>query len=257
MDLNGLCGAVLGVANERSIAWKIALAAREAGARLAFNYQNERLERDVRALTQSIPGALCLPCDVGDEAQIDKFFGAVGEAFGGRLDFLIHSLAFARKEDLAGRFVDTSRDGFLLALEVSTYSLVAVARRALPLMRAAGGGSIVTMTYFGAEKVVRNYNVMGVAKAALEASVRYLAADLGPQGVRVNAISAGPIKTLAARGITGFNDMFAAAAEHAPLRRAIEPEEVAQTAAFLVSPAARAITGEIIHVDAGFHIMGT
>ena len=256
MLLDAMHGVVLGVANERSIAWNIAQAAYEAGARLAFNYQNERLEQGVRNLVATISGSLCLPCDVGQDTQIDRFFDQVALAFDGKLDFLIHSIAFAHKEDLSGRFLDTSREGFQTALEVSVYSLVACARRALPMMKAAGGGSIVTMSFYGAEKVFPNYNVMGVAKAALESSVRYLASDMGPDAVRVNAISAGPIKTLAARGISGFNEMMNAVVERAPLKRTTEPKEVAQTAVFLVSPASCGITGETVHVDSGYHIMG-
>jgi enoyl-[acyl-carrier protein] reductase I len=256
MQLEGKRGVVLGVANERSIAWAIAQAAHQAGARLAFNYQNERLERDVRALAGQLDGSCCFPCDLSYDEQIDAFFGRVAEAFEGKLDFLVHSIAFARREDLMGRYLDTPRDGFRLALEVSVYSLGAALKRAMPLLRAAGGGSVVTLSYFGAEKVIPNYNVMGVAKAALEASVRYLAADVGPEGVRVNAISAGAIRTTAARAISGFGDMLNLAEHRAPLRRNINPAEVAQAAIFLASPAGGGITGEVIYVDAGYNIMG-
>jgi enoyl-[acyl-carrier protein] reductase I len=256
MQLDAKHGVVLGVANERSIAWNIAQEAHAAGARLAFNYQNERVQPSVSTLVQTIPGSICLSCDVSQDAQLDRFFAQVAQAFEGKLDFLIHSIAFAHKEDLSGRYLDTSREGFRTALDVSVYSLVACARRALPLMKAAGGGSIVAMSYYGAEKVFPNYNVMGVAKAALESSVRYLAADMGPDAVRVNAISAGPIKTLAARAITGFSEMMNVVAERAPLKRATDPKEVAQTAVFLVSPASCGITGETIYVDSGYHIMG-
>ncbi len=257
MDLNGKSGVILGVANKYSIAWAIAEAARAAGARLAFNYQNERLAQSVKELVNDgCPGSICLPCDLGDDDQIDAFFAEVGHQFGGKLDFLVHSVAFANREDLAGRFVDTSRNGFNLALEVSAYTLVAAARRAAPLMEAAGGGAIITMTYFGAEKVIKNYNVMGVAKAALEASVRYLAADLGAQAIRVNAISAGPVKTHAARGISGFSSMLTIAAERAPLKRNVDPREIAQTAIFLASDGGSGITGETLYVDGGYNIIG-
>jgi enoyl-[acyl-carrier protein] reductase I len=266
--LAGRCGVILGVANERSIAWSIARAAHAAGARLAFNYQNQRLAESVQELAATLDGtpdtsgpaagagSICLPCDLTHDEEIDRFFSQVGEQMGGRLDFLVHSVAFARKEELAGRYLNTTRGGFALALEVSAYSLVAAARRAEPLMKAAGGGSILTLTYLGSERVIPNYNVMGVAKAALEASVRYLAADLGPESIRVNAISAGPIRTLAAHAITGFGDMLKTFAERAPLRRNTDPEEVAATAVFLLSDAARGITGETLYVDAGYHIMG-
>ena len=257
MQLEGKNGVILGVANRYSIAWGIARAAAQAGARLAFNYQNERTEQGVKKLLAAeMPDAVCLPCNVTNDEEIARFFEKIGNHFGGQLHFLVHSIAFARKEELAGRFADTSRAGFALAMDVSVFSLVAAARCARPLMEAADGGSVLTLSYFGAEKVVRNYNVMGVAKAALEASVRYLAADLGPDGVRVNAISAGPIKTLAARGITGFSDMLGLAAERAPLRRNVEAGEVGQAAVFLASDAARGITGEILYVDAGYNIMG-
>lgn len=254
--LSGQNGVILGVANKNSIAWGIAQAMHAAGARLAFNYLNERMEPKVRKLTDEIEGALTLPCDVTKDEEVDAFFNQVGEAFGGRLDFLVHSVAYAEREDLTGRFVDTSRSGFHTALEISAYSLVAVTQRALPLLKAAGGGSVMTMTYYGAEKAVSGYNVMGVAKAALEASVRYLAADLGPDAVRVNAISAGPVNTLSARGIRGFTDMLKAAADRAPLRRNVTLEEIGATAVFLASPASAGITGEILHVDAGYNIMG-
>jgi enoyl-[acyl-carrier protein] reductase I len=201
-------------------------------------------------------GASCRPCDLTADDQVDRFFGHVAQEFGGRLDFLVHSVAFAQREDLTGRFVNTSREGFRLALDVSVYTLMASARRALPLLRAGGGGSILTLSFFGAEKVVPNYNVMGVAKAALEASVRYLANDLGPDNIRVNAVSAGAIKTLSSRAIGQFGDMIAVAAGRSPLRRNTEPEEVADAAAFLLSDAARGVTGEVLHVDCGYNIMG-
>lgn len=255
--LEGRNGVILGIANKNSIAWAVAQAAREAGANLAFNYLNDRMEPKVRKLTETIEGSLTAECDVTDDGQIESFFEKVSAHFGGRLDFLVHSIAFANREDLEGRFVDTSRAGFALALDISAYSLVAVSRRALPLLSAAGGGSIMTMTYYGAEKAVANYNVMGVAKSALESSVRYLAADLGPDRIRVNAISAGPVNTLSARGIRGFTGMVHAAADRSPLRRPIEPKEVGDMAVYLASDMSTAVTGEVIHVDSGYHAMGT
>lgn len=254
--LDGKRGAVLGIANKNSIAWAIAEAMNAAGARLAFNFLNERMEPKVKGLTQNIPNSLTLPCDVTKDEEIDAFFKTVGEAFEGKLDFLVHSLAFANREDLEGRFVDTSRSGFSLALDISAYSLVATTRRALPLLTAAGGGSVMTLTYYGAEKAVKSYNVMGVAKAALESAVRYLAVDLGPEKIRVNAISAGPVNTLSARGIRGFTGMLHEAADKSPLRRNIEPKEVGDLAVFLASDASTAITGETIHIDAGYNIVG-
>lgn len=254
--LSGKQGIILGIANKNSIAWGIAQSMHAAGARLAFNYLNERMEPKVKALTETIPGAITLPCDVTKDEEIDAFFAAISSHFGGKIDFLVHSLAFANREDLEGRFVDTSRSGFSLALEISAYSLVAVSRRALPLFEAAGGGSIMTMSYYGAEKAVKSYNVMGVAKAALEASVRYLAADLGVNNIRVNAISAGPVNTLSARGIRGFTSMLHEASDKAPLRRNITTEEVGETAVFLASNGSSGITGETLYVDAGYNIIG-
>jgi enoyl-[acyl-carrier protein] reductase I len=255
--LAGKQGIILGIANQNSIAWAIAQAMSAAGARLAFNYINERMEPKVRKLTETLPGSLTLPCDVTKDEEIDSFFAKTGEFFGGRADFLVHSIAFAGREELEGRFLNTSRAGYAQALDISAYSLVATARRAHPLLVAAGGGSIMTLSYYGAEKAVPQYNVMGVAKAALEACVRYLAADLGPDKIRVNAISAGPVNTLSARGIKGFTGMLHAAADRSPLRRSIEPSEVGQAAVFLASVASTAITGEVLHVDAGYNIMGT
>lgn len=247
-------GIVFGVANKRSIAWATAQALHGAGARLAFTYQGERLKENVEELTRdSMPDSLLLPCDVTNQEEVDKTFGRVGEEFG-RLDFLIHSIAFAPREALGGEFLTTSRDAFLTALEISAFSLAQLAHAAAPLM--TEGGSIVTMTYYGAEKVVAGYNVMGVAKAALEASVRYLANDLGPRNIRINAISAGPIQTLSARGVSDFSTMLKHAAERAPLRRNVQPAEVGNTALFLCSPLASAITGEVIYVDCGYNIMG-
>jgi len=246
---------VFGVANERSIAWAIARAMHVGGCtEFAFTYAGEVLEKRVRPLAESVGARLILPCDVTDDAQVAACFAAVGGIWDG-IDVLIHSIAFANREDLEGRFVDTSRAGFRMALDVSCYSLVLLARHAEPLL-ASRKGSIVTLSYFGAEKVVPNYNVMGVAKAALEASVRYLASDLGPQGIRVNAISAGPIKTLAAAGIRGFKGMLALAEEKAPLRRSVSQDDVGNAAAFLCSHLSAGITGEVLYVDAGYNIMG-
>src|SRR2546426_389921 len=252
--LENKLGIIFGVANKRSIAWATAQALYEAGARLAFTYQGDRLKENVESLTkEAMPDSLLLPCDVTKQEEVDETFKRVGEEFG-RLDFLIHSIAFAPREALGGEFLATTREAFLTALEISAYSLTQLARAATPLM--AGGGSIVTMTYYGAEKVVAGYNVMGVAKAALEASVRYLAADLGPRNIRINAISAGPIQTLSARGVSGLSMMMKHHAERAPLRRNIEAREVGNTALFLCSPLSSGITGEVIHVDCGFNIMG-
>ena len=256
-DLNGKHGLVVGVANKRSIAWAIAEAASGAGARLAVTYQGERLEENVRELSASLQEPLILPCDVTSDQQIADLFTRVGQEFGG-LDFLVHGAAFAPREELAAGFpfVQTSRAGFSLTLDVSAYSLIALARGAMPLMEARGGGSIVTLTYLGSERVFQNYNVMGVAKAALEASVRYLAADLGPKNIRVNAISAGPIKTLAASGISGFSSILQVYRDRAPLRRTIDTAEVADAAMFFLSPAGRGVTAEVLMVDAGYHATG-
>jgi enoyl-[acyl-carrier protein] reductase I len=254
-DLTGKHGLIVGVANKRSIAWAIAQAASTAGARLAVTYQGERLEENVRDLSSALTDPLILPLDVTDDAQIADAFAAVDREFGG-LDFLVHGAAYARKEDLTAGFVETTREGFRLALDISAYSLIALARPAVPLMERRGGGSILTLTYLGSARVFPNYNVMGVAKAALEANVRYLAADLGPKNIRVNAISAGPIKTLAAAGISGFSSILQVYRDRAPLRRTVETAEVADAAMLLVSPAGRAITGEVLMVDGGFHATG-
>lgn len=252
--LQGKLGIVFGVANKRSIAWAIAQAWHRAGARLAFTYQGERLKENVEELAGTFgPDTLILPCDVTQDAQIESVFAAVGEKFG-RLDLLLHSVAFAPKEALEGDFLNTSRDAFKTAHDISAYSLIALSRAAAPLMTA--GGSIVAMTYYGAEKVIPHYNVMGVAKAALEASTRYLAYSLGPRKVRVNCISAGPMNTLAARGIAGFGDMLKHYEAHAPLKRNVLPEELGATGAFLASDGAAAITGQVIYVDSGYQIMG-
>lgn len=244
---------VFGVANERSIAWGISEAMHAQGARLGFNYLGEALERRVRPLAESVDSDLVVPCDVTDDAQVSETFETIRDQWGG-LDVLVHSVAYANKDDLNGRFSDTNREGYLRALEISAYSLVHLAREARPLM--SEGGSIVTMTYFGAEKVVKNYNIMGVAKATLEASVRYLAADLGPEGIRVNAVSAGPVKTLAASGVRDFRKLMAMGEERAPLRRNITKEEVGQAALFLCSDMGSGITGEVLHVDSGYNILG-
>ena len=247
-------GIIFGVANKRSIAWATAQVLHEAGARLAFTYQGERLKENVEGLTsESMPNSLLLPCDVTNQAEVDETFARVGSEFG-RLDFLIHSIAFAPREALGGEYMNTSRDAFLTALEISAYSLAQLARAAAPLM--TEGGSIVCMSYYGAEKVVAGYNVMGVAKSALEASTRYLANDLGPRNIRVNAISAGPIQTLSARGVSDFGSMLKHAAEKAPLKRNVEAREVGNTALFLCSSLSSAITGEVIYVDCGYNIMG-
>ena len=247
-------GIIFGVANKRSIAWATAQALHEAGARLAFTYQGDRLKENVEGLTHdAMPSSLLIPCDVTKQEEVDEAFKRVKEEFG-RLDFLIHSIAYAPREALGGEYLDTSREAFVTALEVSAYSMVQLARAATPLM--TEGGSIVCMTYYGAEKVVAGYNVMGIAKAALEASTRYLANDLGPRNIRINAISAGPIQTLSARGVADFGSMLKHAAEKAPLRRNVEAREVGNTAVFLCSSMASAITGEVIYVDCGYNIMG-
>jgi enoyl-[acyl-carrier protein] reductase I len=250
MLLENRVGIVFGVANKRSIAWATAQVCTEAGAQLAFTYQNERLKDNVAALAGA--DALLTQCDVTKPEEVEATFGAVRERFG-RLDFLVHSLAFAPREALEGEYVATTREAFLTALDISAYSLTELARAAAPLM--TEGGSIVSMTYYGAEKVVPNYNVMGVAKAALEASTRYLASDLGRHNIRVNAISAGPIQTLAARGVGNLSAMMKHHAEHAPLRRNVEAREVGNAALFLVSPLSTGITGEVLHVDCGYNIM--
>ncbi|HEX8131193.1 MAG TPA: enoyl-ACP reductase [Pyrinomonadaceae bacterium] len=245
-------GIVFGVANKRSIAWASAQALAGAGARLAFTYQNERLRENVEGLTQDLPNAVLSQCDVVKSEEVEQTFARVKKEFG-RLDFLIHSLAFAPREALEGDYINTTTEAFQTALEISAYSLATLARAAQPLM--TEGGSIVSMSYYGAEKVVPNYNVMGVAKAALEASTRYLANDLGKHNIRVNAISAGPINTLAARGVGNLGSMLKHHAERAPLRRNVEAIEVGNTALFLCSPLSSGITGEVIHVDCGYNIM--
>jgi enoyl-[acyl-carrier protein] reductase I len=254
MLLDGKHGLVLGIANKRSIAWGIAQAAHREGARLAVTYQGERLEKNVRELAQGLRDPLILPCDVTRDDDLQSVAGSVGREFGG-LDFVVHAVAFALREELDGEFVNTSREGYRVAQDISSYSLTALARETASLME-GGGGSIVTLSYLGGERVVPHYNVMGVAKAALEMSVRYLAADLGPRGIRVNAISAGPIKTLAAAGVHGLSKMLEYHRNHAPLRKNTEQDEVGDAALFLLSSLSRGITGEVIHVDGGFHVMG-
>lgn len=254
-DLQGKTGLVVGVANKRSIAWAIAQAAGASGARLAVTHQGDRLEENVRELCASLQDPLILPLDVTDDAQLTTLFERVDAEFGG-LDFVVHGAAYAPREELSAPFVQTTREGFRLSLDISAYSLIALARGALPLMERRGGGSIVTLTYLGSERVFQNYNVMGVAKAALEATVRYLAADLGPKGIRVNAISAGPIKTLAASGIAGFSSILQHYRDRAPLRRTVEAAEVADAAMFLIGPAGRAVTAEVLMVDGGYHATG-
>ena len=246
-------GVILGVANKRSIAWACAQACAEQGAKMAFTFQGERLKENVEKLAATLEDSLVVPCDVSNQEEVEAAFNAVKKKYG-RLDFVVHSIAFAPREALEGEFVTTSREAFRTALEISSYSLNQVALAALPLM--TDGGSIVTMTYYGAEKVVRNYNVMGVAKAALESSTRYLAEDLGKHNIRVNAISAGPINTLSARGVKNMGSMLSQIAEKAPLRRNVEAREVGNTALFLISDLSSAITGETIHVDCGLSIMG-
>lgn len=252
--LEGKTGVIFGVANKRSIAWACAQSLAAHGMRLAFTYMGERMEKSVRDLAAEMPGSLVVPCDVTQPETIDAVFEVLKHEFGG-LDALIHAVAFAKREELVGDFFNTSREGYMLAHEVSAYSLTAVTRRALPLMEGRGG-SIVTLTYIGGERVVKNYNVMGIAKAALEASVRYLAHDLGPRGIRVNAISAGPIRTLSASGVTGFSEVLDLIAERSPLRRNITADEVGDACLFLCSQLSRGITGSTLYVDAGYHVMG-
>ena len=252
----GKQGLVLGVANKRSIAWAIAKRLADEGAQLAFTYQGERIESAVRELAATVSSPLVTSCDVRSDDDIARVFAEVGAAFGGKLDFLVHSVGFAAAEDLEGRFTDTPRDRFWLALDISAYSLVATARAAEPLMLAAGGGSILTMTYLGGERAVPRYNVMGVAKSALDSSMRYLAWDLGQQNIRVNAISAGPVRTLAARSIPGFATMEEIVEQRAPLHRPIDADDVGGAAAYLLSDDARNVTGTVLYVDSGYHAMG-
>ncbi len=254
-DFTGKVGLIVGVANHRSLAWAIAQATSHAGAKLILTYQG-RFEEHVGELADTLdPRPLVLPCDVQSDDQIAAVFAKIEQEHGG-LDFLVHGAAFASREEITGGFLKTSREGFRQALDISAYSLIALTRGAQPLMAKRGGGSVLTLTFLGSDRVFPNYNVMGVAKAALESSVRYLAADLGPENIRVNAISAGPVKTLAAAGIGGFSAILGVVREKAPLRRAIETSEVGDAAAFLLSNAGRGITGEVLMVDAGFHVIG-
>ncbi|TMK76957.1 MAG: enoyl-ACP reductase [Actinobacteria bacterium] len=253
---DGKRGLVLGVANKRSIAWAIARRLAEEGAQLAFTFQGERIEKGVRELAESVASPLVTECDVRADEDVERVIREVGDTFGGELDLLVHSVAFAAAEDLEGRFTDTPRDRFWMALDVSAYSLVACARAAEPLMEAAGSGSILTMTYLGGVRAVPHYNVMGVAKAALNASMRYLAWDLGQKNVRVNAVSAGPVRTLAARSIAGFPTMEAIVEERSPLHRHISADDVGAAAAYLLSDEARNVTGTTLYVDSGYHAMG-
>jgi enoyl-[acyl-carrier protein] reductase I len=252
-SLEGRIAVVFGVANKRSIAWSIAQGLHNAGAKLAISYQNERMEMEAKDLILSLPGAEAFMCDVSNDAEIERVFGQLKERYG-KLHVLVHSVAFAPADELKGEFINTTREGFRIAHDVSVYSLIALSRAAAPLME--DGGSIITMTYYAADKVVPHYNVMAVAKAALECSVRYLAYDLGKKKIRVNAISAGPLKTLAARGISGLGDMLKSHAERAPLGRNVDVSEVGSTGVFLASDASSGITGEVIYVDCGYNIMG-
>jgi enoyl-[acyl-carrier protein] reductase I len=251
--MRGKRGLIMGVANDKSIAWGIARACREAGAELAFSYQGEALLKRVRPLAAEVGSDLVLPCDVGSMDSVDALFEELGRRWG-RLDFLVHAIGFSDKDQLRGRYVDTTRDNFLMTMDISVFSFTAVVRRAAPMM--TEGGSCLTLTYYGAEKVMPHYNVMGVAKAALEASVRYLAEDLGRDGVRVNAISAGTIKTLAASGIGDFRLILKWNEYNAPLRRTVTQEEVGKSALYLLSDLGSAVTGEVLHVDAGYHVVG-
>jgi enoyl-[acyl-carrier protein] reductase I len=255
-QFSGKRGLVLGVANRRSIAWAIARRLAEDGASLAFTYQGERIEKSVRELAETVDSPLVTSCDVRADGDLERVFAEVGGIFGGKLDLLVHSVAYAAAEDLEGRFTDTPRDRFWMAVDVSAYSLVACSRLAEPLMDAAGGGSILTMTYLGGLRAVPHYNVMGVAKATLDASVRYLAWDLGTKNIRVNAISAGPVRTLAARSIAGFPTMEAIVDERSPLHRPIDADDVGAAAAYLLSDEAHNVTATTLFVDAGYHSMG-
>jgi enoyl-[acyl-carrier protein] reductase I len=254
-DLKGKHGLIVGVANKRSISWAIAQAAAASGARLALTYPSARLEENVRELAEKLENPLVLPCDVSNDQEISDLTATLDREFGG-VDFLVHGAAFAPGDALSNPFVETSRESFRIALDVSAYSLIGLTRAVAPLMIKRGGGSVVTLTFIGSDRVFPNYNVMGVAKAALESSVRYLAADLGPQNIRVNAVSAGAIKTLAAAGISGFSAMLQIYRERAPLRRGVDQGEVADAAMFLLSNASRGVTGEVMMVDSGYHVVG-
>jgi enoyl-[acyl-carrier protein] reductase I len=256
VDLSGKTALVAGVANQRSLAWAIAESFADAGARLILTYQGERLQKNVAELAATRPGTLMFPCDVTDDVGIDALFREVGAVTGGTLDILVHSIAFARREDLDGEFRKTSREGWHTALDISAYSLLALANRATPLMEAAGSGAIVSLTFQASQRVFPNYNVMGSAKAALEHATRQLAFELGPMNIRVNTISAGPIATLSARGISGFSHMAKHHEKMSPLKRNIEPREVGDAALFLCSDMGSGITGTTLYVDSGYHIMG-
>jgi enoyl-[acyl-carrier protein] reductase I len=252
----GKRGLIMGVANKRSIAWAIAQQLADGGASLAFTYQGERIEKSVRDLAESVSSPLVTECDVRSDDDLARVFGEVSDAFGGELDLLVHSVAFAAAEDLEGRFTDTPRDRFWMAIDISAYSLVACARAAQPLMEKAGGGSILTMTYLGGERAVPHYNVMGVAKATLDSCVKYLAWDLGEKNIRVNAVSAGPVRTLAARSIAGFTTMEDIVEERSPLRRHVTADDVGAAAAYLLGDGAVNVTGTTLYVDSGYHAMG-
>jgi enoyl-[acyl-carrier protein] reductase I len=254
-NLSGKHGLIVGVANKRSISWAIAQAAQAAGARIALTYPSERLEENVRELAAKLDNPLVMRCDVSSDQQIADAAATLDREFGG-LDFLVHGAGFAPADALHNPFAETSRESFRIALDVSAYSLIGLTRAVTPLMEKRGGGSVLTLTFLGSDRVFTNYNVMGVAKAALESSVRYLASDLGPKNIRVNAISAGAIKTLASAGISGLSTMLQAYRERSPLRRGVETAEVADAAVFLLGPGSRAITGEVLMVDSGFHVMG-
>ncbi len=254
-DFNGKTGLVLGVANKRSIAWGIAQAAAAAGARIVLTYPSERLEENVRDLAAKLVDPLVLPCDVASDDQLAALAASIDKECGG-LDFVVHGASFAPHHELSAPFVETSREGFRIALDISAYSLIGLTRAMLPLLEKRGGGSVLTLTFLGSDRVFPNYNVMGVAKAALESTVRYLASDLGPKNIRVNAVSAGPIKTLAAAGISGFSSILGVYRDKAPLRRNVDLSEIADASLFLLSNASRGITGEVMMVDSGYHVMG-
>ena len=254
-DFSGKTGLVLGVANKRSISWAIAQAASAAGARLCLTYPSDRLGENVKELAGKLDNPLVLPCDVASDEQIATLGATLDQEFGG-IDFVVHGAAFAPSHELTAPFVETSREGFRIALDISAYSLIGVTRAMVPLMEKKGGGSVLTLSFLGSDRVFPNYNVMGVAKAALESTVRYLASDLGPKNIRVNAVSAGPIKTLAAAGISGFSSILGVYRDKAPLRRNVELGEVADASMFLLGPASRGITGEVLLVDSGYHVMG-
>jgi enoyl-[acyl-carrier protein] reductase I len=253
-SLEGRVAVIFGLANKRSIAWAIAQKLHADGAQIAITYQNDRLRLEAEEMITSLPGAQGFQCDVTNDEEITQVFQQIGNRYNGKIHTLVHSVAFAPADELKNDFLLTTREGFHIAHDISVYSLIALARAAAPLM--TDGGSIMTLTYLGSEKVMQNYNVMGVAKAALESTMRYLSASLGPRAIRVNAISAGPIKTLAARGISNFSDILKIVSDRAPLKRNVETSEVAATAAFLASDGAAAITGEVIHVDCGYNVMG-